>query len=66
MYALVILFVSLNGAPPAVSEATLFPSESLCWSFESKKLPLESGRHPGYKLIGYCVPADKVFNFNDQ
>lgn len=59
MYALVILFVSLNGAPPAVSEATLFPSESLCWSFESKKLPLESGRHPGYRLNGVLRPGRK-------
>ena len=27
MYAFIIVFISLNGAPPQVSEATLFPSD---------------------------------------
>jgi hypothetical protein len=65
MYAFIIVFISLNGAPPQVSEATLFPSESFCNTFQANKLPLEQARHPDLRLTGFCVPAEKVFHFND-
>ena len=58
MYAFIIVFISLTGAPPTVSEATVFRTADLCWGYQSMKQPVEQERHPGYKLTGYCVPVE--------
>lgn len=56
MYALVFLFVHLNGAPPQISEVRIAASEAKCNGWLDLLVPEMQTQHPDTRVTGFCVP----------